>query len=342
MRKIFITTLLVFTSSLFNLFAQVNNVSVCPGEQVCLVAGSFQGTIQWQISTDMIAWNNIPSATNDTNCFAASGDNYYRASIINGTCDPVYSDTTYLTTSGVTGVDTFYFTGAYQQFTVPCVDSITIICYGAQGGDVTGQSPFPVGAFGAMMSGKFNVTPGQVLTIVVGGKGSNDPSSAGGGGASGVALGSTPWIVAGGGAGFDFQDPSYPGAIGNITTNGTQGDGVGGAGGTGGGDGGDWIYSGSNISRGGRGWNAGNSGSMGADGVSSNTTFTSGTFGLGGGGGSVGYGWCNCGGGGGGYSGGGSGNINASGGGGGSYNIGVNQNNTAGSHAGAGMVIIIY
>jgi hypothetical protein len=342
MKKIFITTMVTLIIAVINLSSQINNVVVCNGEQVCLVAGSFQGTIQWQSSLDMISWADISSATNDTACLSASGSNYYRASIVNGTCDPVYSDTTFLTAVTASGIDTFFFTGAFQQFTVPCVDSITIICYGAQGGDVTVQSPYPVGAFGATMSGKFDVTEGDILTIVVGQKGNSDPSSAGGGGASGVANGSTPYIVAGGGAGFDFQDPSYPGAIGNTSTSGTAGNGGGGAGGTAGSDGDDLSYAGNNTSRGGRGWNSGNSGSMGADGSTPNTTFTSGTFGLGGGGGSVGYGWCNCGGGGGGYSGGGSGNINQSGGGGGSYNIGTNQNNTAGSHAGAGMVIIIY
>jgi hypothetical protein len=239
--------------------------------------------------------------------------------------------------------DTFNYTGAVQNFTVPpCVTSVTIVTKGAQGGAVTGYSPFPQGGLGATMQGDFAVTPASVLTVVVGGRGNPDPSSSGGGGGSGVNDGNTALIVAGGGAGVDFQDPNFAGQHAVTANSGVTGNGSGGAGGTGGGDGGDNIYSGSHISRGGRGWNAGASGSTGLNGVSASTTTTNGTWGLGGGGGSVGYGWCNCGGGGGGYSGGGSGQINQTGGGGGSYNIGTNQVNTPGNNTGNGMVIITY
>lgn len=238
---------------------------------------------------------------------------------------------------------TYNYTGAVQTFTVPaCVTSVTINAKGAQGGIVTGYSPFPQGGMGATMQGDFAVNPGDVLTIVVGQRGMTDPSSSGGGGGSGVNNGSTVLIVAGGGAGVDFQDPNFAGQHAVTTNNGVTGNGGGGAGGTGGGVGGDVIYSSNNISRGGNGWNAGNNGSTGVSGASPNTTFTAGSWGLGGGGGSVGYGYCNCGGGGGGYSGGGSGLYNQTGGGGGSYNIGTNQMNTAGNNTGAGVVTITY
>lgn len=239
---------------------------------------------------------------------------------------------------------TFNYTGAVQTFTVPpCVTSVTIVAKGAQGGDVTGQSPYPQGGFGATMQGDFAVNPGDVLTIIVGQQGSPDPSSSGGGGGSGVNRNNTALIVAGGGGGADFQDPNYSGRHAVTSQNGVSGNGSGsGAGGTGGGAGGDHMYTSNNISRGGNGWNSGNNGSTGVNGLSLNTTWTQGTWGLGGGGGSVGYGWCNCGGGGGGYSGGGSAAINNSGGGGGSYNTGTNQVNTAGNNSGNGVVQITY
>jgi hypothetical protein len=343
MKKIyvFILTGLLFTQ----VYSQINTANVCSGSQACLVTGAYHGNIQWESSADMISWNDIPSAVTDTFCFTVNTNGYYRASITDGTCNTVYSDTTSLNiqTAG-TGSSTFNFTGAYQQFIVPaCIDSVTITCYGAQGGNVTGQSPFPEGGLGAIMSGRFAVSPGQVLTIVVGGRGSDDPSTAGGGGASGVALGAVPLIIAGGGAGCDFQDPYYGGIHATIGANGVNGNGgAGPMGGTAGSDGGDMTYGANNTGRGGRGWGAGNTGTFGLDGTSPNTTWTFGTFGLGGGGGSVGYGWCNCGGGGGGYSGGGSGDINNSGGGGSSYNIGYNQNNQAGVHTGNGSVVINY
>jgi hypothetical protein len=239
---------------------------------------------------------------------------------------------------------TFFATGSLQSFTVPpCISNMTIEARGAQGGSLSVYGNGHQGGMGSIMRGVFNVTQGQVLTIVAGSRGNPDPSSSGGGGASGVALGNVPWIVAGGGAGVDFQNLSYSGMHAVTGTGGNPGNGSGpGAGGTNGGDGGDHTYSGSHISRGGRGWNFNNAGSFGNNGVSASTTTTSGTFGLGGGGGSVGYGYCNCGGGGGGYSGGGSAAINNSGGGGGSYNAGSNQLNTAGTHTGAGMVILTY
>src|SRR5688572_5758882 len=160
MKKLIIPFLLVLFST--ELKAQT---TLCPGEQTCLVAGSFTGTIQWQSSTDLISWSNIPAATTDTFCFAFSATAYFRAAVTTGTCDPFYSDTTLLTLNvASSGVDTFFFTGSMEQFVVPagCVDSITITCYGAQGGEVTGQSPFPQGGLGAIMQGKFDVTPGQI------------------------------------------------------------------------------------------------------------------------------------------------------------------------------------
>ncbi len=239
------------------------------------------------------------------------------------------------------GVDTFTYNGALQTFVVPpCVDSITIECWGAQGGAVTQYAPMPQGGLGARMRGTFAVTSGQTLNVIVGGRGNPDPSSSGGGGGSGVGDGNTPLIMAGGGGGHDFQDPTYAGANAVVTNDGVLGSNNPGSAGIAGGDGGDEIYSSVNTSRGGRGWNSGASGSTGQNGVSPNTTITIGTFGLGGGGGSVGYGYCNCGGGGGGYSGGGSGGINRSAGGGGSYNAGANQSNTGGVRTGDGQVII--
>jgi hypothetical protein len=238
---------------------------------------------------------------------------------------------------------TLNFTGAVQNFVVPAsVTSVTIEARGAQGGAVTGNAPNPPGGLGATMVGTFAVNPGDVLDVVVGGRGNPDPSSSGGGGGSGVSLAGAPLIVAGGGAGVDFQDPNYAGQHAVVTTSGVAGNGGGGAGGVGGAAGGDFVFSGNNVSRGGNGFNNGSTGSTGQNGSSPNTTTTNGTFGLGGGGGSVGNGFCNCGGGGGGYSGGGSANINQSGGGGGSFNAGTNQQNTAGNNTGNGVVIITY
>jgi hypothetical protein len=242
--------------------------------------------------------------------------------------------------TSIAATQVFSYTGAAQTFTVPAgVTSINIIARGAQGGLSQGQFP---GGKGAEMAGDFVVTPGANLGVIVGGQGNPDVSTSGGGGGSGVNNAGTPLIVAGGGAGVDFQDPNFGGKDAVTTNNGVTGNGGGGAGGTAGSDGADTIYVAVNFARGGRGWTFGNNGSLGQNGVSANTTTTNGTFGLGGGGGSVGNGFCNCSGGGGGYSGGGAGGINRTGGGGGSLNSGTNQVNIAGSNTGNGLVIITY
>ncbi|MFF2325089.1 MULTISPECIES: prealbumin-like fold domain-containing protein [unclassified Streptomyces] len=125
------------------------------------------------------------------------------------------------------GSQTFVFTGAPQQFTVPeDVCSLSVTAYGAAGG--IGQYGVP-GGQGAQVSASLDVTAGQVLTVDVGGAGraGDDPdapvqggyggggmggayrvdgqirgiAAGGGGGRTVVSAGSTPLIVAGGGGG---------------------------------------------------------------------------------------------------------------------------------------------
>ena len=117
---------------------------------------------------------------------------------------------------------TFSYTGAIQQFIVPNrVTTIQVNAIGAKGGTGGGGQ---IGGAGANITSTLNVTPGQVLYIVVGGfpgqsatakygfagNGGNDNSGTGyggaGGGLSGVFTSSTPstanaLIVAGGGGG---------------------------------------------------------------------------------------------------------------------------------------------
>lgn len=255
------------------------------------------------------------------------------------------TDTVLVDTAGtnVTGVDTFFFTGTDQLFVVPgCVSALTITAVGAGGGDITNNGGSP-GGLGASLTGSFTVQAGDTLHVLVGGKGNGGQQyTSGGGGGSGVSANGQPMIIAGGGAGIDFQDVSYAGRHAVLTANGVDGNNNAGSGGVAGADGSGWIYNNANFSWGGRGFNAGATGSTGQNGQSSNTTITNGTFGLGGGGGGVGTGYCNCGAGGGGYSGGGSANINRSGGGGGSINNGTNTSGQVQANLGDGWVIIQY
>ena len=124
-----------------------------------------------------------------------------------------------LTSNGQTTIN-FGYTGGSQSWTVPqCVTSMTVTVAGASGaGNAYGQT----GGNGAVVTGTFTVSPGDVYQINVGGAGQNpNPgwngggsgqlsniggyNSGGGGGASSISI--APFglnnriIVAGGGGG---------------------------------------------------------------------------------------------------------------------------------------------
>lgn len=119
-------------------------------------------------------------------------------------------------------VQTYNYTGAVQTFTVPvCVNTLTMEVWGAQGGIDISSGGWD-NNLGGYASAVFTVTPGQVMTIYVGGQpsstvggfnggGSGYPSTMfagmgrGGGGATDIRTGGTALtdriLVAGGGGG---------------------------------------------------------------------------------------------------------------------------------------------
>ena len=120
--------------------------------------------------------------------------------------------------SAVSGYVTAWTPGTYT-WTVPAgVTQISVKAYGAQGGGVADFGD-GVGGHGAELVATVPVTPGQVITYVVGGQptvaqarlggyggGGNGAEAffgrgSGGGGASSVSVGTTPLVVAGGGGG---------------------------------------------------------------------------------------------------------------------------------------------
>jgi hypothetical protein len=252
----------------------------------------------------------------------------------------------------------FDYTGAAETYTVVGATSIQIEAYGANGGNGAGGA----GGLGATMIGTFEVTPGDVLDVVVGGAGSQYGNSGGGGAGTGVIFDGTPMIIAGGGGGGATNEA---GQGGQITEAGGNSSGAGGTAGMGGqkgyrvgdcgwaGGGGGFIgdgYGGNGVWDGGalpgtpgtlggaKSWLNG-----GAGGTNGGCTFTHpnlGAWGCGGGGAGA-YGGA----GGGGYSGGGGGQYvdvfsRRGGGGGGSFNSGTDQDNTPASHFGNGQIII--
>ena len=256
---------------------------------------------------------------------------------------------------------TYGYTGAVQYYTVPAgVTAVRIDAVGAGGGSGDGGP----GGDGACMSGTFDVTPGEILTVIVGGQGLQWGNSGGGGGGSGVLTsGGAPMIIAGAGGGGAVNAAGYDGVITEAGVNSSGAGGTGGSGGqkgyklndcgwasggggfTGNGYGGNGLWDGGALPGtlagpgAGYSWAAG-----GAGGTNGGCTWTypnSGGWGCGGGG-SGSYGGA----GGGGYSGGGGGQYvdvslaNRGGGGGGSYNDGTDQINSPGCNAGNGEVLI--
>ena len=269
--------------------------------------------------------------------------------------------------SGVPVSQTFTYTGTVQNFTVPAgVTSISISALGAQGEMGIGGDA-GAGGFGALANGDLLVTPGDVLTIYVGGSdgfnGGGIPGVSGlntsghGGGASDVRIG-----------GGTINDRVIIAAGGGGGAGGPQGSCVGGPGGNGG-SGGDILLGGSGTT--GSGCGAGGTGGIGATDMMGGTgglgnsncgdTGGSGTNGVlaiggnggdgkigcsgftgsGGGGGGGGY---YAGGGGGGAAGGGGGAWSGGGGAGGTSYIGGVNNGTAqgGIRSGNGLITLTW
>ncbi|MBK9482709.1 MAG: fibronectin type III domain-containing protein [Bacteroidetes bacterium] len=256
---------------------------------------------------------------------------------------------------GPGGSQTFNYTGSIQTFTVPAgVTSITMEARGAQGGSIN-VNCVASGGLGARMIGDVAVTPGEVISVLVGQQGFTNGADAGGGGGSFVVrTGNIPLVVAGGGGGASNN-------IGNCGVNLAGGPGLttldGGASGSG------MVAGGINGNGGGANFGSGGGGGgfftdgIAGSGLANNNGKSYLNGGIGGtgnnndfggyGGGGAGWFTGGNGGGGGGYSGGGTdGNYPtvqfAGGGGGGSYNIGANQSNTAGFQSGDGLVIFTW
>ena len=206
-----------------------------------------------------------------------------------------------LSCSGFT-TTTFNFTGGVQTFTVPAgVTSIRIKTTGANGGLASATANSAGG--GAIIEGQYSVTPGALVTILVGGVGANGDNESGGGGSTGIYIGSTLYIVAGGGGG---EDNTGNGGVGVTANNGTNGLPIHGAtacpadhvnnslGGTGGNGGfaGEFCAANNNGGGGGGGLNSAGGGKTGNYGGGAQGSLTGGAGGVAGTGGAAGgYGW---------------------------------------------------
>jgi hypothetical protein len=252
----------------------------------------------------------------------------------------------------------FNYTGSIVSFTAPVTGVYDIDAFGAQGGINAGIGGARSPGLGAEVSGEFNLTAGQTLSILVGGRGGNGSGIDGGGGGGGgsfVAIANTPavgagclpvtsfvtcpdtlLVAAGGGGGAGTL---FGGVGGQSGTSGSGANIIGGAGGStsgsfgnirlggeaglnGGGGGGAYINDGlDGLISGGDGGKSFEfkGGAGGAGGTDSFFGLIISAGGDGGFGGGGGGGGAGAGGGGGGFTGGGGGDQGSGGGGGGSY-----------------------
>ncbi|MFA4132599.1 MULTISPECIES: glycine-rich protein [unclassified Brevibacillus] len=230
---------------------------------------------------------------------------------------------------------TFTFSGSLETWQVPPnVTKIKLEAWGASGGLGMSDGRVP-GGKGGYAAGDINVTAGEVLTIVVGGKGNLAAMTSGGitpGGYNGGGDGGTGGtLYEGGGSGGGATDVRKGGttlnnrilvAAGGGGGGGTTGNAGGDGGGITGGDSANSSGSGATQTSGGNG--EGGKGTLGVGGPGRRLSYLS----AGGGGGGGGY-----------YGGGGGGGV---GGGGGSSYTGTLANSTtvAGQREGDGQVVI--
>jgi hypothetical protein len=243
----------------------------------------------------------------------------------------------------------FEYAGAAQTFIVPGgVTQIAVTAYGAEGG-----GSISAGGHGGFVTATIPVTPGETLTVSVGGKppdalgyfiepvaggfnggGGSAGCGAGGGGASDVRRGSTKLVVAGGGGGTANGGSGRGGAGGGTT----GADGAPGCGDARPGAGGSQISGGAGGTAGLNGL-PGTVGSAGSGGEGGRITGSN----LVGGGGGGGGGFFGGGGGGGGWSCSGFQSLGSGGGGGGSSYTdpaATNVSHTQGARSGNGLIVL--
>lgn len=237
----------------------------------------------------------------------------------------------------------FSFTGGVQTWTVPAgITSITIKTQGASGG--LASSAVNSAGGGAVIEADYTVVPGQLVTILVGGRGLNGDFESGGGGSTAVYINGVLKMVAGGGGGEDNTGNGGVGVAANDGTNGNPlnastscpaqhiNDSRGGTAGNGG-FAGEFCAANNNGGGGGGGLNSAGGGKTGNYGGGQQGSITGGNGGVAGTGGAAGgWGWSGGGGaddresgGGGGYAGGGGGGESGFPGGGGSFSDATNR-----------------
>jgi len=87
--------LLIFLAITYK-FVFTQTIEYCIGDTISHEIPIYTGALQWQHSNDSITWYDISSATYQPYITVFSENKFYRARIISGTCNPVYSQAVHL------------------------------------------------------------------------------------------------------------------------------------------------------------------------------------------------------------------------------------------------------
>jgi len=93
MKTRFIFIISILTTCLILLNTNLYSQGLCHGDTIVIAISGYDGAVQWEVSDDLIMWNDIPWATNDTIKPIVRSHKHYRARVKRGLCDIIYSDT---------------------------------------------------------------------------------------------------------------------------------------------------------------------------------------------------------------------------------------------------------
>jgi uncharacterized protein (TIGR02145 family) len=70
---------------------------VCPQDTVHFYQTGYRGVLSWQSSTNGTDWTTLEGENSDTLTLVANGEAYFRSMVVEGSCNPYYSEAVHLT-----------------------------------------------------------------------------------------------------------------------------------------------------------------------------------------------------------------------------------------------------
>lgn len=122
---VYTTSYLLNVSNSTSGTASASTNTLCSGSSVTMSLAGYNGSIQWQSSTDGSTWSDIGGATSATYSPSPGSDIYYRAKVTDAPCSAVYSNSEYIqvyTCVNITNGSTASCSGLFYDDGGPGVD----------------------------------------------------------------------------------------------------------------------------------------------------------------------------------------------------------------------------